>query len=169
MKIYRYPPRALSGDYLRAATGVAVGGGVLLSVPESPAIIVIFGGLAGLFSFFGYRTVERHVTKMAVTDQEICSSGFGSRVMAWSDLTKVKLRYYGTKRQDPTTGGFMQLTLKGGGTSVTCDSSMEGFDEVARRAALAARDNGLALDDNSIGNLLALGFDVDREAPPPEA
>ncbi len=168
MKVYRYPVRALSGDYLRAATGLAVGCGVLLSVPASPAIIGVFGGLAGLFSFFGYRTVERHVTKMAVTDQEIRRSGFGTRNMAWSDLKTVKLRYYGTKRQDRASGGFMQLTLKGGGTSLSCDSSMDGFAHVAWHATKAARENGITLDSSSIGNFLALGFDVDRETPPPE-
>ena len=168
MKVYRYPVRALSGDYIRAATGLAVGCGVLLSVPASPAIIGVFGGLAGLFSFFGYRTIERHVTKMAVTDREICSSGFGTRLLAWSDLKTIKLRYYGTKRQDRATGGFMQLTLKGGGTSLTCDSSMEGFAQVAWLATKAARENGVAFDQASLGNLLALGIDIDRETPAPE-
>lgn len=169
MKLLRYPLRALGGDYLRAATGIAVGGGVLLSAPESPAIIAIFGGLAGLFSIFGYRTVERHVTKVTVSDEGICSAGIRTRVLAWGDLERLKLRYYGTKRQDRASAGFMQMTLKGGGTSLTYDSSLTGFDYVIWRALKAARDNQVTLDQASAGNLLALGLDIDRETPPPQA
>lgn len=172
MKVYRYPPRALTGDYVRSAAGIVVGFGVLLSAPASPAIIVIGGGVAGLFSLFGFRTVQRHVTKVALTEGEICDAAFGTRVMNWSDLERLKLRYYGTRRQErgggEVKGGFMQLTLKGGGQSFTYESSMEGFTYIAWRAAKAARENGMSLDPTSAGNLLAIGLDADRETPPPE-
>lgn len=172
MRIYRYPGRALTGDYIRSAAGMLVGFGVLLSAPATPAIIVIGGGVAGLFSLFGFRTVQRHVTKVAVTDEEICGAAFGTRVMSWTDLERLKLRYYGTRKQErrggEITGGFMQLTLKGAGQSFTFESSMEGFTYIAWRAAKAARENGVSLDPTSAGNLLAIGLDADRETPPPE-
>ena len=168
MKVLRYPGRALVGDYIRSAAGLLIGFGVLLSVPATPAIIVVFGGVAGLFSFFGFRTVQRHLTRVAVTEAEICNAGFGSRVMSWSDLEGMKLRYYGTRRQERGQGGFMQLTLKGGGASLACDSAIEGFEYIAWRAAKAARDNGVSVDPASAGNLLALGLDADGEAPRPE-
>lgn len=168
MRIYRYPPRALAGDYLRSGVGLVIGVGVLLSVPPSPAIIVIFGGVAGLFGYFGYRTAQRHIMKVAVTDDEICNSSFGTRVMAWHDLQAVRLRYYGTKRQDRGSGGFMELTLKGAGSSLRFESSIEGFRYIAWRAAKAMRDNGLSIDPASAGNLLAIGLDADGEKPPPE-
>jgi hypothetical protein len=47
--VYRYPGRALAGDYVRAGAGLAVGLGVLLSTPLSPAIVVIFGSWSALF------------------------------------------------------------------------------------------------------------------------
>ena len=168
MKVFRYPGRALTGDYIRSAAGIVIGFGVLLSVPPTPAIILVFGGVAGLFSLFGFRTLQRQVTKVAVTEAEICSAGFGSRVMSWADLERIKLRYYGTKRQERGRGGFMQLTLKGGGASLACDSGIEGFRYIAWRAAKAARDNGVSVDPASAGNLLALGLDADGEAPPPD-
>ncbi len=167
--VHRYPARALAGDYIRAAAGLAVGLGVLLSTPLSPAIVTIFGIWSALFGYFAFRTVQRNVTRVAITDTEICDVGLRTRVMAWADLQWLKLRYFGTKRQARAEGGFMQLKLKGGGRSLTYDSGMEGFDYVAWRAAKAIRDNGFSMDPTSAGNLLSLGVDADQESPPPEA
>lgn len=167
--VYRYPGRALAGDYVRAGAGLAVGLGVLLSTPLSPAIVVIFGSWSALFGYFAFRTVQRTVTRVAVTDTEICDVGLRTRVMEWADLQWLKLRYFGTKRQERSRGGFMQLKLNGGGRSFIYDSGIEGFDYLAWRAAKAIRDNGLSMDPASAGNLLSLGVDADRETPPPEA
>jgi len=168
LRVFRYPGRTLAGDYIRSVAGMSLGFGVLLSVPPTPAIIMVFGGVAGVFSLFGLRTVQRHVTKVAVTDAEICNVGFRTSALCWGDLGQIKLRYYGTKRQERGEGGFMQLTLKGGGRSMTYDSGIEGFKYIAWRAAKAARDNDLSVDPASAGNLLALGLDADGEAPPPK-
>ena len=168
MRLYRYPPHVLMGDYLRAAVGVAVGIGVLLSVQPTPVIMVIFGGLTGLFGFFGLRTLQRHITKVAVTGDEICRQAFGSDVMAWRDLERFKLRYYGSRRQQRGNSGFLELTLRGGGTSLTFESNLQGFNYIAWRGAKAMRDNGASMDPTSAGNLLAIGLDADGEKPPPE-
>ncbi len=61
----------------------------------------------------------------------------------------------------------MQLTLTGGGTSLTFESSLAGFDYITWRASKAARENGLSMDSTSAGNLLAIGLDADGESPPP--
>ncbi|MCG8358974.1 MAG: hypothetical protein MI920_25695 [Kiloniellales bacterium] len=168
MKIFRYPPRSLAGDYIRSGTGLAVGVGVLLSVPPSPAIVLIFGGITVLFGLFGMRTLQRHITKVAVTEEEICNAGVVTRILSWTDLERFKLRYYGTKKQHRGEGGFMQLTLGGGGSSLTYESSIEGFRFIAWRAAKALRENGASMDPTSAGNLLAIGLDADGERPPPE-
>ena len=167
MKVYQYPPRTLVGDYIRSAVGLSVGLGVLLSVSPTPLIIIIFGGLTGLFGFFGYRTIQRHVVKVAITEDEICDSGFRTRTLAWTDLDGLKLRYYGTKRQQRGGDGFMQLTLAGGGTSFSYESTLKGFRYIAWRAAKAVRENGGSVDPTSAGNLLAIGLDADGERPPP--
>ena len=170
MKIFRYPVRSLIGDYLRAGVGLAVGLGVLASAPGSVTIIVIFGGLTVLFIGFSYRTVQRHLLRVAVTNEEICSRGFGTRELSWPSLEQLKLSYYGTRRQRSREfgGGFMQLTLKGANASVTLESSIEGFEYIAWRAAKAARENGVSLDPTSAGNLLELGIDADEDKPAPE-
>jgi xanthosine utilization system XapX-like protein len=167
MRVYRYSLRSLAGDYIRSGAGLAVGVGVLLSVPPSPAIIGIFGSVVMLFGLFLLRTAQRQLLKVAVTDEEICNASIWSRAMSWNDLERFKLRYFGTKRDNRSSGGFMQLTLKGGGRSFTFESSLEGFDYIAWRASKAARENGLSMDPTSAGNLLAIGLDADGEMPPP--
>lgn len=167
MKIYRYPPRSLIGDYLRSAGGAAVGLGVLATASHTTAVLVVFGGIVAVFAVFAARTLQRQLTAVAITEAEICDRGFGTRIMPWAELRQMTLRFYGTKRQHVNQGGFMQLKFKGAGTSFTFESSLDGFDYLAWRVAKAARDNGIAVDPASAGNLLALGVDADGEKPPP--
>ena len=164
MTIHHYPVSSLTGDYLRAAVGAAIGLAVLLTVPPSTGTVIVFGGLFALFSLFALRTLQRQLTKVAVTDDGISDHGLGRRAMAWSELSQFKLRFYGTRRRQEKQTGFMQLKFKGAGTSFSFESNFEGFDHIARRAAKAARENGVALDPTSIGNLKALG--VEAEEPP---
>jgi hypothetical protein len=170
MNVFRYPVRSLTGDYLRAGVGLAVGLSVLASAPASVTVVVIFGGLTALFLGFAYRTVRRHLIQVAVTAEAIRGSGPGDRELPWDKLDSVKLRYFGTRRQRhrETGGGFMQLTLEGAGASLTLESSIEGFEYIAWRAAKAARENGVGLDPASAGNLLELGIDADEDGPAPE-
>ena len=172
MNIFRYPVRSLVGDYLRAAVGLAVGLGVLSSAPKSVTIMVIFGGLTVLFLGFAYRTVKRHLLRVALTAEAIRGSGPGTRELPWDKLDLLKLSYFGTRRQRSREagggGGFMQLTLGGAGASLTLESSIDGFEYIAWHAAKAARENGVGLDPTSAGNLLELGIDADEDGPAPE-
>ncbi len=172
MNVFRYPVRSLIGDYLRAAVGLAVGLGVLANAPSSVTIIVIFSGLTALFGGFAYRTLRRHLLRVAVTAEAIHGSGPGARALPWGKLDLVKLRYFGSRRQRSREagggGGFMQLTLEGAGASLTLESSIEGFEYIAWHAAKAARENGVGLDSASAGNLLELGIDADEDGPAPE-
>jgi len=166
--VLRYPVRSLVGDYLRATVGIALGLGMLMGVSASPTILLIFGGLTLLFLVFGLWTVNRHMAAIDVTDEHIACRGLVSKYLPWSALDRLKLRYFGVRRQSKSSAsGFMQLTLRGGGIRLTFESSLEGFEFIAWRAARAMRDNAAALDPTSAGNLLALGIDADGEGPPP--
>jgi hypothetical protein len=161
---FRYPLRVLVGDYLRSAAGLFVGLGVLLAVPPSLPVIAIFGSLAGLFAVFGLRTAHRHSLRVAVTDNEIACRAAVTRVIPWDRLDEVSLRYYGTRRSKwrPLGSGFMQLTLKGAGVAMTLESSIEGFEWLAERAAAALRARGLTLDPATASNLIELGIDPQK-------
>lgn len=162
MKRFRYPTRALTGDYLRSAAGLFVGLGVLLAVPPHPAVVVIFGGIALLFTVFGLRTAHRHSLRVAMGEEGIaCRAASGTKTIPWGELNGMKLRYFGSRRTKwrPLGSGFMQLTLKGAGTAMTFESSIEGFDEMAGQAAAMLQANGHALDATSTSNLIELGID----------
>ena len=165
---YRYPPSAILGDYLRAATGLAVGIGVLATVAISTVILIVFGGLTVIFLLFGLRTLQRHLTEITLNQDGIFRSDLYSQTLRWQDLQQLRLRYFGTHRQHRNGGsGFMQLSLKGKGRRMKIESDLEGFEDVTRLAAAAARTNGVSLDPASAGNLLAMGIDPDFEETAP--
>lgn len=166
--LLRYTPGTLLGDYLRSGVGFGVGVGALATVPIGWVTGLVFGGLATIFGVFGVRTIERHITQVAVSHDEIARAALGTRVIPWNQIEKVKLRYYGSRFERRRSSGFMQLTLVGGGTKLVFESNLEGFDYIVWRAANAARANGVFLDPPSAANMLALGIDADGEAPPPE-
>ena len=163
MRQLRYPPRVLYADYLRSAAGLAVGLGVLLTVPPGPVVVAVFGALAVLFGTFGLRTAQRHNLRVTVGQESIACHGVTAKAIPWRDLAAMKLRYYGSRRsrRRPLGGGFMQLTLKGAGRAMTFESSLEGFDWLAGRAAAAMRARGLPLDPATAGYLIDLGIDPD--------
>jgi hypothetical protein len=179
MRQLRYPPKALLGDYLRSAAGVFVGGGLLVSAPAHPAVLAIFGPLVALFAVFGLRTAHRHILRIAVGDDGIACRGATTKVIAWDEISTVKLRYFGTRRSKwrPFGSGFMQMTLKGagkyqgkdGGTAMTFESSLEGFDWLAARAAAALRARGHTPDPATAGNLIELGIDPNAAGAPEAA
>lgn len=163
----RYPPATLVGDYLRSAFGVGVGGAVLAVNPASWALGLSVGGLTALFAAFGARTAGRHATRVALTAEGLTQRALVARRLAWTELREVRLRYYGSKRERARDGGFYQLKLRGPGARLSFESGLDGFDVLVWRAAVAAKANGLALDDATAGNMQAFGIDADGDLPPP--
>ncbi|NIA71668.1 hypothetical protein HBA54_24040 [Pelagibius litoralis] len=167
MIVLRYPPRALMGDYLRSGAGLLVGFGVLAAVPPNLPVLVIFGGIALLFSIFGIRTLRRHKLEVALTDNEIACRGFGTKVLPWAELEVMKLRYFGARKgkRGIFGSGFMELTLKGAGTAVTFESSLDGFEKLAAAALRSYKERGLEIDPATASNLIELGIDSGTTEP----
>lgn len=170
-----YPSRVLVGDWLRTATGLAIGLGALLSVPWNFWILAIFGSVTLLFTYFGLRTLERQLQSVGISEEGVLFRDWRTRALPWAELEEMRLRFYGTRRQhrrlgegeDPT-GGFLELRLRARGRKAVLDSTLPGFSLVAWRAAQAARERGLSFDPVTAGNLLTLGVDPDKDTPPPE-
>lgn len=167
----RYPLRTLLGDDLRAATGVGIGAGVLSSNPVGWPLGLVFGGILVVFGGFGLRTLRNHMLRVRPIPEGLTRTVLFRRSLAWTELTAVKLRYYGTRRHRTGEGivqnGFMQLILTGPHGRMTYESSLEGFDYLVWRAARAARETGLGLDPGTAGNMLNLDIDPDGETRPP--
>ena len=171
-----YSRQSLLGDYLRALCGLSLGVGILLYSTGETWVIVVFGGLTALFAYFAWRTVERHRLKVTVTSAGLLYEGLVRRELIWSNLSEVKLRFFGSRHQHKkisggeafTGGGFLHLTLRGPRAKLDFESSLYGFSYLAWCAVQAARHKGLSVDPTSAGNFLAIGIDVDREGPAPE-
>lgn len=153
---FRYGFDAVLGDYLRAAAGCAVCLAPILLVAVN-AVTVVLAGLAALFAVFGAKTAIRHRTEYALDDDGLRAVGPFGRSVAWDGLRRMKIAYYATRRD--RQGGWMQMTLGGADGAVVVDSNLDGFLDVARRAARAAERNGLELTHATVANLRSLGIE----------
>jgi hypothetical protein len=160
---HHYPRKALSGDFARAGIGLLITLGPALAIPPGSLTQIILAPLALLFLAFGIRTWQRSVAVIAVTARDISISAPWQARLAWHNLEAVRLNYYSTRFD--RSGGWMQLMLKGrggpDGATIRLDSTLEGFSEIARHAAAAARAARIPLSDSTRNNLDALGISVD--------
>jgi hypothetical protein len=153
-----YPASAMVGDYLRAAAGLVPTGMVFATVPVGAVAATFLGGFAAIFAIFGLRTVMRHGTSLEMTDTELRAHGISNRSIMWSELDRLKLSYYSTRRD--RRSGWLQLELGAGGTRLNLDSRLEGFDRVVHRAAETAAARRLVLSESTAANLASLGLDL---------
>ena len=175
MSRHHYPIGALSSDYMRVAVGLALTLGPLLALELAAPIAWLLAGLAVLFLWFGLRTGLRQLSAVELSPQGIAIRGPFGRQLAWEELAHMKLAYYaprgwgGPRRRerqhergerDEGRRGWLQLTLKGArGRSIRVESTLEGFDQVLRRAMAMAARKQLELDPATTANLGALGLD----------
>lgn len=153
---HAYPAMAMAGDYLRAAAGLVPCLALLLSVSPLSVGGMVLSGLALIFGAFAVRTVLRHGTRIEAGDEGLRSVGARQRTIPWRELDRMKLGYYSTKRD--RRDGWMQLDLGAGGTRIKLDSRIDGFDDLVRRAAMAAAERRLDLSPATVSNLQALGI-----------
>lgn len=159
-RIHRYPANALLADYGRGVVGAGISGAFWALSPVAIYSMVLFGGLTSLFLLFVLRTAMRQ--RLRVESSDVGIGAVGSAPIAWRELDHMRLRYYAPRRSKGK--GWMTLNLRGGGRRLAIDSTLEGFDDIAARAAGAARQRGLALNDTTLANLAALGLSAGEEA-----
>jgi hypothetical protein len=123
----------------------------------------MLGGFAAVFAAFGIRTALRHCTSIEVTEAALQSSGLLQASIWWSKLDRMKLSYYSTRRDG--RGGWMQLKLVAGWSTLRVDSRVEGFSELVTASAKAAETRGLSLDPATSANLQALGIELRATEP----
>ena len=121
-----------------------------------------------------------HETLLAIYDTIIrfdqdglTSVPWPKKSIAWSGLKRMELRYYTTKRrrkivgrerdpdgvaaEKPREQGWMTLTLKSDRQRIDIESTLPHFADIAARAAHAAKEAHLELDQVTIENLSAIG------------
>ncbi len=164
MSVHRYAARAIRGDLLRAIVGFMLTAVPCAATSESPVAAGIFGLLATLFFVFGVRSYIRRFALVLVTEDGVISCPLGERSpqipgfrhasLAWRDIQAMRVRFFSTKRD--RSEGWMELRLADGKDRLMIDSTIEGFEAVVARAALAAERGGVALDDATLANLGSL-------------
>jgi hypothetical protein len=148
-----YARPALYADYARAAVGTAVCFLPLLFV-ASNTVTLALAAVGVLFVLFAARTALRHATQIVADESGIAAQGPFGREIAWNRLERLKLAYYATRRD--RKGGWMHMTLAGGGHTLRLDSSLDGFADIARLAARAGLANSLEISDATRANFAAL-------------
>jgi hypothetical protein len=159
--IYRYPPGGLIADYARAAVGLLCTTAPAVLMPLGTVTLAILAVLALLFLSFALHTLRRQRMRVRVSDSAI-SGRPGAVPLCWQDLTSVRLAYYSTRRD--RRQGWMTLTLRAGKRALRVDSYIDGFIEIALRAARAAGANRLAVSSASLANFESLGIALMSES-----
>lgn len=165
MTSLRYPQSALFADYARAGAGLVVSVGLLVFTDLLPIWAYIALGLTLLFAIYAWRTLLRQFSLVEIDEQGVRLRsrlhGVLDRDLTWGDLSELKVRYFSTKRD--RSDGWMQIVLKGNGTRIQFDSSLEGFEGVVELAAREAQARELALNPTTLANLRAMGLAANED------
>ena len=155
MTHHAYPTPAMMGDYARAAAGLFPTIAIITMMPVGPVGAAVLGGFAALFAAFGIRTALRHGSRLELGEGILRASGLRRTSISLRELDRIKLAYYSTRRDG--RGGWMQLELRSGSSTLRVDSRIAGFAELVEASAKAAEMRGLALDTATLANLQAVG------------
>lgn len=169
MSEHRYPWPALRGDYIRAAIGAVVAAGGAVLTADNAYVCGAFAACGLLFLLFGARTAWRQYAAYLLDGEGLTRHPpIGApATVRWDALDKLSMRFYSTKRD--RSQGWMQLTLSGGGSRISLDSTIDDFDAIARATARAAMRNRVALRSSTLANLEAIGINTARLGTDPPA
>ena len=137
MTAFRHTARTLRADYLRCAAGLAMTAGPIAALPVANGFAWPLGIAAAAFVAYGIQIAINHASPIAMDDTGIARRGPLPRRIAWAELRSLRLKYFSTRRD--RRGGWMQLVLKGRQDSIRIESTLNGFEDIVRRAATAAR------------------------------
>ncbi len=157
MTMHLYPRSAAIADSSRAGLGIAIVAVPLLFAKPAPLTVGLLTVLLLAFLGLAASTLHRHLGRVVVDANGLTVNG---RRLAWSEVKKVRLAYFSTRRDGDH--GWFQLTVVGRDRRLCVDSALDGFAAVAKRAALAAATNGVALDAATRANFDALAIPLPR-------
>jgi hypothetical protein len=155
----RYPVSSLVYDYLRGILGLGISVVIMQSIGLDTPIFWVILGLAVLFLVWLANTALRHLSRIRFDEEGLKSMPWPKKSIAWSGLEEMALRYYSTRRK--RKDGWMTLTLKSGQEKIDIESTLPHFADIVARAAYAARQANLPLDQITRDNMDAIGVKVD--------
>jgi hypothetical protein len=155
----RYPVSSLVYDYLRGILGLGISIVIMQSIGTDTPIFWVILGLAVLFLVWLANTALRNVSRIRFDEDGLKCAPWPKKSIAWSGLEEMALRYYSTKRK--RKDGWMTLTLKSGKDKIDIESTLPHFADIVARAAYAAKQANLPLDQITLDNMDAIGVKVD--------
>jgi hypothetical protein len=153
---FRYPLSCLYVDYAGSAVGLACSLGPLAFAQPAEPIAWVLAAVGALFLVYFGRTVCRQLTHFELDEAGIRARGPLGAAIRWEELRSLRLDYYSTRRDREE--GWMQLRLRDARRTIRIDSEVDGFADIARAAAAAARRRGTALSEATRSNLQTLGI-----------
>ena len=156
---YRYPPSSLAADYGRASIVVPLVA-ILPFFTDSPITFAVIAVLAVVFAVFGASVLIKQLTAVTLDEDGVSTSGPRAATVRWREIERVDLHYFSMRKDREK--GWMQLRLGGKDQSLSVDSTLEGFVDIARAAAEAAGERHLSLSPVTEENFRAIGIE-----PPP--
>jgi len=155
----RYPLASLVYDYMRGILGLGISVVIIQSIGLDTPIFWVILGLAVLFLVWLGNTALRHASRIRFDEEGLTSMPWPKKAIIWNGLEEMALRYYSTKRK--RKDGWMTLTLKAGKEKIDIESSLPHFADIVARAAYAAKQVNLQLDQVTLDNMDAIGVKVD--------
>ena len=155
----RYPLGSLVYDYLRGIIGLGISIVIIQTIGLDTPIFWVILGLAVLFLVWLVNTALRQISRIRFDEEGLRTAPWPKRSIPWSGLEEMALRYYSTKRK--RKDGWMTLTLKAGKEKIDIESTLPHFADIVARAAYAAKQANLPLDQITVDNMDALGVKVD--------
>lgn len=167
---FRFSKLSLAGDYFRGIGGLLVSLLVIYVTGNAVWALVVFGPLAVLFAWFLYRTVERQISEIELAEPGVIRRGLGERRIAWEELSELRLRFYGTRREVRNrSGGVLQMRLADeNGTRISVDSGLLDFDKLVSVSARKALNRGLQMDSVTVNCLMDMGIGPFAKASGPQ-
>jgi hypothetical protein len=160
---HQYPGSVLLKDILGGVAGLLVCAALIVLGQPSIWSALILYGFVGLFAYYVLRILVRsrcHIV-MDSGGLSVYSSSGASDVrqrLGWAELERLDLNYYCTRRDGRE--GWLNLRLRGAGTSLSLDSRLSGFEQVLSNALDAARRRGVAISAATAANLVGIGLSV---------
>lgn len=156
--LHGYRLRALGFDYAGATAGLGLSLALLGFVHPAAPVAWVLAGSSVLFLVYFARTVCRQLTRIELDATGIRAfgpiHGPSGAAIRWDELRVLRLDYYSTRADRER--GWMQLKLADAQHTIRIDSGLEGFAQVAGRAAREAARLQLALEPGTASNLRAL-------------
>ena len=152
----RYPTGAIVAQYIRATLGLAftlVPLGLMQPAPLPGAALVAGGAF---FLVYFAQAVIRQYTQIVFDEAGIWLRGPLSAAIPWEDLRAMHVKYY-TTRHDRSSG-WMHLHLRGTDGTISIDSTLPGFAQIAAVAARELHRQGRFADEATRFNLASLAI-----------